>query len=223
MQREPAQKRIGAENVFEHPTISLIEEGLQPGGFSIFVGGTEAARDVDLLRRHNIAVVINCAVNLDINYVHEPKEPADGEKRAHGAGPLRAYKIGLVDGPGNPEHMMLGGYLLLDSAVRQELPEKHSYQNRQKGNVLVHCRGGRSRSTALVALFLHLRAAQKFPTFDKALAHVREKRSLHPDEWSSAPKPILIHAARRAADVVHRLGILKDPENRPESAPSGAA
>ena len=60
---------------FEHPTISLIETGLQPGGFSIFIGGTNAARDVELLREHNIAVVVNCAVNLDINYVSDPKEP----------------------------------------------------------------------------------------------------------------------------------------------------
>lgn len=222
MQGAPAQDESRDEAIFEHPTISLIEEGLQPGGFSIFVGGTDAARDVDLLRRHGIAIVINCAVNLDINYVSEPKEPADGEKRAYGAGPLRTYKIGLVDGTGNPDHMMLGGYLLLDSAIRQDIPEKKSYPNRQKGNVLVHYRGGRSRSTALVALYLHLASPETYPTLDAAVAHVREKRSLHPDEWFSAPKPILIEAARNAADAVRRLGLLQGSDGTQEDEPSGA-
>ena len=205
MQGEPALNPKPAHPVFEHPTISLIEENLQPGDFDLYIGGTDAARDLDLLRQLNIAVVVNCAVNLDINYLHNPKAPADGEKRAHGPGPIRMYKIGLVDGPGNPKHMMLGGYLLLDGAIRQELPEKASYPNRQKGNVLVHCRGGRSRSTALVALYLHLRAPEKFPTLDEAIKHVREKRSLHPDEWYSAPKPTLIEAARCAAEDARRL------------------
>ncbi len=190
---------------FEHPTISLIETGLQPGGFSIFIGGTNAARDVELLREHNIAVVVNCAVNLDINYVSDPKEPAEGAKCAHGVGPVRTFKLGLVDGPGNTEFMLLGGYLLLDGAVRQELPERKSYPRRDKGNVLVHCRGGRSRSTILVALFLHLNMPDRFPELDLAIAHVREKRQLHPDEWYSAPKPVLIDTARRAADVVRSL------------------
>ena len=207
MQGEAAQSQKQAESAFKHPTISLIEENLQPGDFSLYIGGTDAARDVDLLRDHNIAIVVNCAVNLDINYVHNPREPAEGERRAHGCGPIRMYKIGLVDGPGNPEHMLLGGYLLLSGAIRQELPEKITYPNRLKGNVLVHCRGGRSRSTALVALYLHLRASAKYPTFDNALAHVREKRSLHPNEWFSAPKPILIEAALDAANAARLLGI----------------
>jgi predicted protein tyrosine phosphatase len=95
--------------------------------------------------------------------------------------------------------------LLLDGAIRQELPEKRSYPQRDQGNVLVHCRGGRSRSTALVALYLHLNLPDKFPSLDMAIAHVREKRELHPDEWFSAPKPMLLDAARRAADIVHGL------------------
>jgi len=214
MQAEPAQDPDGAEVVFDHPTISLIEENLEPGGFSMFIGGTDAARDVALLRQHDIGIVVNCAVNLDINYVHDPREPADGELRAHGAGPLRHYKIGLVDGPGNSAHMMLGGYLLLDGAIRQEMPDKRSYPNRRKGNVLVHCRGGRSRSTALVALFLHLQASDRFPTLDAAIAHVRDKRSLQPDEWFSAPKPVLIDAARRAAETVRRLDLKERAEDR---------
>jgi hypothetical protein len=200
---DPSQ--TGADVIYQHPTISLIETGLEPGGFSLYIGGTDAARDVALLREHKVSIAVNCAVNLDINYVSDPNEPAEGEKCAHGTGPVRTFKLGLVDGPGNSDYMMLAGYLLLDGAVRQELPEKSSYPQRRQGNVLVHCRGGRSRSTMLVALYLHLSRPDKFPILDVAIAHVREKRQLHPDEWFSAPKPVLIEAARRAADVVREL------------------
>jgi hypothetical protein len=199
------QNQRGADVIFQHPTISLIETALEPGGFSLYIGGTDAARDVALLREHNVSIVVNCAVNLDINYVTDPNEPAEGEKCAHGTGPVRTFKLGLVDGPGNPEYMMLAGYLLLDGAVRQVLPDKTSYPQRRQGNVLVHCRGGRSRSTVLVALYLHLSRPDKFPRLDVAIDHVREKRELHPDEWFSAPKPVLIEAARRAAAVMRDL------------------
>ena len=190
---------------FEHATISAIESNLHPGNFSLFIGGTEAARDIALLRDHNITIVLNCAVNLDINYVTDPNEPAEGEKCAHGTGPLRVFKLGLVDGSGNADNMMLAGYYLLDSAVRQKIPEKKSYPQRAAGNVLVHCRGGRSRSTALVALYLHISKPEKFPSLDHAIDHVRETRGLHPDEWYSAPKPSLIEAARTAAERINKI------------------
>ena len=84
-----------------HDVISLIDTGLGPDGCSIYIGGTAAARDVGLLRACNITTVVNCAVNLDINYVSDPVEGADGDKRAHGVGPVRVFKLGLVDGHGN--------------------------------------------------------------------------------------------------------------------------
>ena len=189
----------------KHEKISLIETGVGPDGCSIYIGGTTAARDVELLRELNITVVVNCAINLDINYVADPVEAADGEKCAHGVGPVRVFKLGLVDGHGNTEDMMLAAYLLLDGAIRQNLPERASYPRRAKGNILVHCRGGRSRSTALVALYLHLSRPEKFPTLDCALAHVRRTRGLHPDEWFSAPKPVLVESARSAVEKLKKL------------------
>lgn len=189
----------------EYASISLIESGLEPHGFDMYIGGTKAARDIEILRDHDIAIVINCAVNLDINYVTEPVGEADGERCAHGTGPVRIFKLGLVDGAGNTENMMLGAYLLMDGAIRQQLPEKQSYPRRAQGNVLVHCRGGRSRSTAVVALYLHLHLPEEYPTLDAALAHVREKRGLHPDEYDSAPKAVLVESARRAAEIVRGL------------------
>ena len=202
---EPTEHAKSNKARFHHANISEIETGLMPGNFTLYLGGTAAARDLELLRKHNISIVVNCAVNLDINYVVEPNESADGEKCAHGTAPLRVFKLGLVDGTGNAEMMMLSGYYLLDGATRQNIPDKKSYPHRDAGNVLVHCRGGRSRSTALASLYLHVNCPLKFPTLDDAVAHVRKKRGLHPDEWYSAPKPVLIDAARQAREHIHTL------------------
>ena len=65
--------------------------------------------------------------------------------------------------------------------------------------------GATSRSTALAALFLHLNKPARFPTLERATAHVRERRGLHPDEWLSAPKPALLEAAARAAGKLSKL------------------
>ena len=94
--------------------------------------------------------------------------------------------------------MMLGGYYILYGALHQTLPEKQSYPRREKGNVLVHCRGGRSRSVALVALYLHLQNPVQYPELETAIAEVREKRELHPDEWYKAPKQEIIAAMVQA-------------------------
>ena len=71
---------------------------------------------------------------------------------------------------------MLAGFYLLRGAFEQRLPEKHTYPRRERGHMLVNCRGGRSRSVALVALFLHVEMPERYPTLDDALAHVRARR-----------------------------------------------
>ena len=121
-----------------------------------------------------------------------------------GTAPFRVFKLGLVDGE-NPSGMMLGGYYILHGALHQTLPEKQSYPRREQGNVLVHCRGGRSRSIALVALYLHLQDPIRFPELDDAIALVREKREVHPEEWFKAPKQALIDAAVEAARGIRSL------------------
>lgn len=190
---------------YDRPVISLIATGLGEDGVALFISGSDGARDLDLLADNGITTVINCAVNLDFNYVREPALPEEPGKVAAGHGVIRAYKIGLIDGDGNPERMMLAGYYILDGALKQVLPEKESYPNRRRGNVLVHCRGGRSRSVALTALYLHKNQPERFATLDEALAHVRLKRELHEDEWFETPKPILIEAARRASEAIDTL------------------
>ena len=112
------------------PLLSLIAQGLDPYGADLFIGGTAAASDVDLLRRHGISTVVNCTVNLDVNYVAGPDEgAANGDPSAlcrSGTAPFRVFKVGLVDGE-NPRGMMLGGYYILHGALHQTLPEKQSY------------------------------------------------------------------------------------------------
>jgi hypothetical protein len=196
----------------ERPRISRIIEAVEPYGVDIFISGSDGASDLALLREHRISTVVNCAVNLDINYVTEPAIEASETQFGHGAGAIRYYKLGLVDGPGNPETMMLAGYYLLQGAFAQILPEKLSYPRRERGNVLVNCRGGRSRSVALVSLFLHHAMPARFPTLDSALDHVRTCRGLHPDEWFEAPKPMLVAAARRASEWIRRIDLSLLPD-----------
>ena len=190
------------------PLLSLIAQGLDPYGADLFIGGTAAASDVHLLRRHGISTVVNCTINLDVNYVAAPDGgDANGDPNAlsrSGTAPFRVFKLGLVDGE-NPRGMMLGGYYILHGALHQTLPEKQSYPRREQGNVLVHCRGGRSRSVALVALYLHLQDPIRFPELENAIAVVREKRGLHPEEWFKAPKQELIDAALEAARGIRSL------------------
>ena len=191
--------------VYDRPPISLIADGLGPDKVSLFIGGTDGARDLRLLEENGITTVINCAVNLDVNYVDNPAYPPSDGKFAAGSGAVRSYKIGLIDGAGNPKKMLLAGYYILDGALNQVMPDRPSYPHKSRGNVLVHCRGGRSRSVALAALFLHCHQPDRFRTLDLAIAHVRRMRDLREDEWFETPKPVLIEAARYAVEAIRLL------------------
>jgi hypothetical protein len=204
---------------YERPRLSRVYEKLPVYGVDLFVGGQDGASDLALLRANGISTVVNCAVNLDFNYVEGLAEP-DSPAVRHGAGAIRYYKLGIVDGPGNPETMMLAGYYLLRGALEQILPVKPSYPFRERGNVLINCRAGRSRSVILVALFLHVHVPERFPTLEAAIDHVRERRELHPDEWFETPKPMLVAAARRTRDWIAMIE--KDIAERPVEAVPGA-
>lgn len=194
-------------SVPEYPRAALhrIADAIGPEGQHLYLGGDEAARDLGLLRNLGITAVVNCAVNLDINYVREPYLPLEGEKLAGGHGAIRCYKMGLVDGPGSPHHMALAGYYLLDGAFRQQLPEKPSYPSRERGHVLIHCRAGRSRSVAIAALYLHRQQPERFSSLQAAIDEIRERRELQPEEWFETPKPSLIEAIEKANRMLELL------------------
>lgn len=199
--------------VYTRPDISLIARGLGPHGADLYIGGREGASNLELLKRHGITIVVNCAVNLDINLVGAPDEPASPDLYGSGYADIRYYKVGLIDGDGSPDSMMLGAYYILDGALRQTMPKRHTYPFRDGGNVLVNCRSGRSRSVSLVALFLHKQQPHLFPTLDTAVAHIREHRELRPDEWFETPKPMLYEGARRASAWIDLIAAGAKNEN----------
>jgi hypothetical protein len=191
---------------YPRPPLSLIVDDLPPFGIKLFVGDADGASDRRLLEKNDIAIVINCAVNLDVDYTVK----AGGEISSP-QGPIRNYKLGLIDDAGNPDTMLLAGYYLLDGALHQKLPDRPTYPHRRQGNVLLHCRGGRSRSVILAALYIHINMPDRFPTLDSAIDHLRSARALHPDEWFETPKPMLIEAARHAATWIQRIEREKHP------------
>lgn len=189
----------------ELPKLSLIYERHPLYGIDLFISGKEGASDLKLLRRNGITTVVNCAVNLDFNFVQQPQVVSDHEGSLYGPGEIRYYKIGLIDGAGNPETQMVAAHYILRAALEQVLPNKPSYPRRERGSVLINCRGGRSRSVAVVALFLHLTLPGEFPTLDEAIGFVRVRRELPENEWYKAPKPVLADAARRAAGWIRTI------------------
>ena len=78
-------------SVPEYPRAALhrIADAIGPEGQHLYLGGDEAARDLSLLRAHGITAVVNCAINLDINYVCDPYLPLEGEKLAEKMNALR--------------------------------------------------------------------------------------------------------------------------------------
>ncbi|WP_299143246.1 dual specificity protein phosphatase [uncultured Vibrio sp.] len=191
--------------VYERDAAHLVANNIGSNGQNLYLGGYDSARDQDLHKELGITTIVNCAVNLDINYANTPYLEQEGAKLAAGCGGVRTYKMGLIDGPGNPHQMILAGYYLLDGAFNQILPNKPSYPTREQGNVLIHCRGGRSRSVAIASLFMHRKQPELYPTLQSAIDAVRERRELRSDEWFETPKPSLIEAIEKANAMLDLL------------------
>lgn len=174
-------------------------------GVDLMIGDRRALGDPILLEQRGVTTIVNCAVNLDVNLVAGPATAESGGLLSCGHAGYRYYKVGLIDGEGNPPDQLIGAYFILRAALDQVMPDRPSYPNNVRGNVMVNCRGGRSRSVTLVALFLHIEMPAQFPTLDSAIDLVRKRRGLPPGEWHEAPKPVLIAAARRAAEQLKHL------------------
>lgn len=201
----PSQETLAETKVQKPdlPPLSLVERDLPGSGADLYVGNKHAASDPALLAKHNIKMVLNCAVNLDINVVTQPDPSA--KVLPWGPGYVRYYKLGIIDGPGNPAPMLLAGYYQLKGLLAQTFPDKPSYPHRDPGNVLVICRAGRSRSVTLSSLYLHLERPDRYPTLDSALDHVATMRGLTPDIRHLTPKPILIEAAHWSAQMAKMI------------------
>ena len=195
--------QIFADAEARRAPLHRIGTDIQGMGIDLFVGNRRAASDLALLSAYGIKTVLNCAINLDINYVSD--RAADSGALAFGRAPVRYHKVGLIDGPGNPAAMILAGYLQLKGLIRQKMPDKPNYPSNDPGHVLINCRGGRSRSVIIGALFLHLELPERYSTLNCAIEHVRRSRELEQLERPYAPNPALIEAAHWAADAMRRI------------------
>ncbi len=175
------------------PILLPVVDGINAEGAILHIGNRIAADDAQLLLRHGITSTMNLAVNIEMPSLMLP----DGTH-------VRRTHIGLIDGPGNIAHHLLGAVLVLHGIINQQSPGKAHYPPHRSGNVLVHCRGGRSRSAGTIALYLHLARSERFPAFEDALLHVRSCRGL--DE--TQPQPAMLDLCREAVAIWNR-----SPEN----------
>ncbi len=183
-------------------SMNMIAEAIGPHDAVLYIGDQLAASNDALLRAHDITCVLNCAVNLDINYVDQTLDNSVGsDYRVFGFAPVRSAKVGMIDGPGNSPAHLISACHLIDAMLHQNIPEKETYPIKRAGNILVHCRGGRSRSVAVSALYLHLKYPGHWPTFDEALQYVRDKRRIQPEEYHEAPKEDLLVLVRHVLSL----------------------
>ena len=161
-------------------------------GMSVFIGNKVAAEDAALLQENNITSTMNLAINIEV-------APMSLPNGSH----VRRTHIGLIDGPGNtPEHL-LASVFAIRGLAGQDSPGKAHYPAHRRGNLLVHCRGGRSRSATAIALYMHLFHPDRFATIEAAVDHVRQVRGLD----TTQPQPAMLDMANAAIEIVraHRL------------------
>lgn len=177
--KETARER--AEN--DTPILVPVHDLILPEGRTcrLHVGNLAGAGDGAALLAAGITSSLNVSLNIDV----APLQLPDGTH-------MRRAKVGLIDGPGNRPAHLAAAVLTLEGLVTQASPGKPSYPAHRAGHVLVNCRGGRSRSVIVLALYLHLRAHQNFPTLDSAVRHIREARGNSP----TYPLPPMLELAR---------------------------
>ncbi len=174
--------------------LTHLADGIGVDKVSLFIGDQIAASNDNLLRQHKIINVLNCAVNCDINYVDKTLDLTPGGiNRVFGYAPIRTAKIGMIDGDGNDPILMFAAVHMLHGMLHQTFPEKKSYPVRQAGNVLVHCRGGRSRSVAVAALYLHHMFPQQWPSLEDLIDEIRHKRGIPQNEFDRVPTSGILH------------------------------
>ncbi len=168
----------------EDATEVLIEVGPD-----LWLGNQIAAQSPAALARAGITQTLNLAVNIDI----PPLVLPDGSV-------VRRAKIGLIDGEGNTPAHVAAAVLAIRGMQAQKAPGKPSYPDHRPGGLLVHCRGGRSRSVMALALHLYL-SDPAFESLDDAIAYLQRLRGLRPHQPAAALRNL-------AADTLELLGAL---------------
>ncbi|MGE5145213.1 MAG: dual specificity protein phosphatase family protein [Candidatus Eiseniibacteriota bacterium] len=170
------------------PPLSWIADDIGPARVKLYVGDQMAAADPELLVSHGITAVLNCAYDLDINYVGGAGARHAGTSAVpFGVAPFRVAKVGLIDGPGNHPSLLAAACHALEGLLHQEPSTAPHDEPIAFGNVLVHCRAGLSRSVTVAALYLHLKHTDRWPLYEDALNHVRLRRGFASTEYQFAP------------------------------------
>lgn len=172
----------------DHPLFFPVIESFGPHAKTLFLGNLAAAEDPDSLLKCRVTETLNVSINM----FPGPLQLADGTH-------VRRYQIGMIDGHGNDPHLLAASVFTVEGLMRGYVPSKPHYPKHRKGNILVHCRGGRSRSVVLIALWLSTFAPDRFASFEAALAHLRQLRGLS----DSYPLPPML----ALADEVRALGL----------------
>lgn len=92
--------------------------------------------------------ILNVAIDLDI-------PPTQGRVLRH--------KVGLVDGPGNDDDLLISAVLVLHSL------------NKRHNRVLVHCHEDKSRSVMVVSVYVSIIGGMEF---DKVLKEVMKSKGV---------------------------------------------
>lgn len=176
---------VPAEETQEDASPLLIPAmtGIGPGVDTVWLGNLTAAEDACALQKAGITASLNLAVNI----FPLPLALPDGTH-------VRRYQIGMLDGEGNAPQTLAAAVMLLDGLVASYTKGKPHYPPHRHGGLLVHCRGGRSRSVTVLAIWLHLRCTAEYPNLEAAIAHLRSLRGLS----ETYPLPPMIALAREA-------------------------
>lgn len=164
----PADALEAAEDA--RPFLVCVQENVCERAARLYLGNRVAADDPDLLFQHGVTSTLNLAVNIEMAPLALPDRTV-----------VRRTHIGLIDGAGNVAPHILAAVFAIQGILGQASPGKPSYPPHRAGHLLVHCRGGRSRSVTVLALYLTLAHSDRYPSFDAAVEHLRELRGLSGD------------------------------------------
>ncbi|MBN9887317.1 dual specificity protein phosphatase family protein [Salipiger abyssi] len=167
------------------PLLYRASETPGPGLGALWLGNLPAAEDAQALHAHGITATLNLAMNIFPGPLSLP----------HGT-QVRRYQIGMIDGAGNAPQTLAAAVQLIDGLAAGYTPGKPHYPAHRPGGLLVHCRGGRSRSVTVLALWLHLRRRESYPDLATALSHLRALRGMD----DTYPLPPMLALAQEVLD-----------------------